>query len=72
MHDQETPPRLIGTPVSTMPPSSPQCRKNSSAGAQRPEPPGPKSIGGQKRDHLYITEAAAGSVLVADIGVLDP
>jgi len=29
------------------------------------------AIGGAKRDRLYITESASGTVLVADIGVLD-
>ena len=29
------------------------------------------AIGGEKRDRLYITESATGTVLVADIGVLD-
>jgi len=29
------------------------------------------AIGGEKRDRLYITESTTGSVLVADIGVLD-
>ena len=29
------------------------------------------AIGGAKRDRLYITDSATGTVLVADIGVLD-
>ena len=29
------------------------------------------AIGGEKRDRLYISESATGTVLVADIGVLD-
>jgi gluconolactonase len=29
------------------------------------------AIGGDKRDRLYITESATGTVLVADISVLD-
>jgi gluconolactonase len=29
------------------------------------------AIGGAKRDRLYITESVTGTVLVADIGVLD-
>jgi gluconolactonase len=29
------------------------------------------AIGGASRDRLYITESASGTVLVADIGVLD-
>jgi gluconolactonase len=29
-------------------------------------------IGGSSRDRLYITESATGTVLVADISVLDP
>ena len=29
------------------------------------------AIGGEKRDRLYITESTTGTVLVADIGVLD-
>jgi gluconolactonase len=29
------------------------------------------AIGGQNRDRLYITESATGTVLVADISVLD-
>jgi gluconolactonase len=29
------------------------------------------AIGGPNRDRLYITESVTGTVLVADIGVLD-
>jgi gluconolactonase len=29
------------------------------------------AIGGINRDRLYVTESATGTVLVADIGVLD-
>jgi len=66
MHDQETPPWLIGTPISTMPPSSPQYRRNFGAGTQRSRVP--LSSGGQKHDCLYITASATASV--ADIGIL--
>jgi hypothetical protein len=75
MHDLETPPnletppRLIGT--QTFPTMPDQFRRKGSHFGKWAPACINVAIVGQNRDRLYITDSTTGSMLVADVGVLD-